>query len=235
VCEPGIGCALSQGVTEGGAACTTGTEHCESSDGFCMPAGPRPVVNGDAAPEVWTWPVAACEANQYQNGDLDYDGNSYWPDWPNGSTNLPTSFRYIGPFLANGQPYPKINFETDGPGSENDCNPAATTPTGAPNVTAIDKFCTVPPSGAKFYPFWSLSSREGIDGTNNISGECVWNFGNDIAGLTTQDFGGSSHNGQYGQPDVSRYAGTLITGGEPNPEVTGACAGLTLSKVLGSR
>ena len=80
-----------------------------------------------------------------QNGDLDFDGQSYLPDWPNGSRNFPTTFRYVGPFQPTVATYPQIQFETDAPGSEYLCNIA----------TGVG--CTAPPIGAKFYPFWSLS------------------------------------------------------------------------------
>ena len=94
-----------------------------------------------------------------------YDGQSYLPDWPNGSRNFPTTFQYIGPFTTGGHTYPQIQFETDAAGSENLCN----TTTGAG--------CTAPPIGAKFYPFWSLSPLFG--GLGGHSAVCVWNFGND--------------------------------------------------------
>ena len=90
-------------TTEGGGACPsdnfTSDALCEYSDMTCAPAGPRPVaVNGTT--EKLNWPIAGCQDNYFQNGDLDFDGSSYIPDWPDGSPNHPTSFAYIGPFAT---------------------------------------------------------------------------------------------------------------------------------------
>ena len=59
-------------------------------------------------------------------------------DWPNGSSNYPTSFQYTGPFTRTGRPYAKVQFVSDIGGSSNLCNVA----TGAG--------CTVPPISAQF-------------------------------------------------------------------------------------
>ena len=187
-------------TTEGGGACPsdkfTSGDLCEFSDATCVPAGPRPVVENGTVVK-WDWPVAGCEDDAFQNGDLDFDGSSYTHDWPDGQPNHPTSFAYIGPF-SHGKSYPQIQFETDIAGSEADCNIA----TGAG--------CTAPPGGAQFYPFWSLARG------------CVWNFGDVIPGRTKTDFGGDA---QYGTPDVARYGGTIISPVLSNPQTSGACAG----------
>ena len=151
--------------------------------------------------------VAECNQERTQNGDLDYDGQSYLADWPNGSRNFPTTFQYIGPFTRGGHTYPKIQFETDAAGSEALCN----TMTGAG--------CTAPPIGAKFYPFWSLSPLFG--GMGGHSAVCVWNFGNDQPN-TVLDFG---RDAQYGTPNVARYGGTLTSAVIPNPQFNGRCKG----------
>jgi hypothetical protein len=204
----GVVCANA--TTEGGQPCPTtdpGTGAlCEFSDAYCMPAGPRPIyVNGNL--DTVSWPVAGCQDNVFQNGDLDFDGSSYIADWPDGTGHHPTSFSYLGPFDALGHPYPQIQFETDLAGSEFDCN----TFTGAG--------CTAPPLGPgnapTFYPFWTL-------GRNALSGVCVWNFGNSIAGRTTQSFGGDA---EYGTPDVARYGGTLTSQVISNPQLTTQCGG----------
>jgi hypothetical protein len=197
-------CNASTGVcqnatTEGGVACPSNNfasgSLCEFSDMTCVPAGPRPVdVNGTA--EKLSWPVAGCQDNFYQNGDLDFDGSSYIRDWPNGSPNHPTSFAYAGPF-SHGKSYPNIQFETDLAGSENNCN--ITTGAG----------CTAPPAGAKFYPFWTLNHS------------CVWNFGDVIPGQTARNFGADA---QYGVPDTARYGGTLASPVLGNPQAS--CTGL---------
>jgi len=51
-------------------------------------------------------------------------------------------------------------------------------------------------------------------------GVCVWNFGNDIAGVTTQDFGKDA---QYGKPDTAFFGGTLTSPVMSNPEFATGC------------
>ena len=200
-------CSLSTGLcqnatTEGGGACSTNNAAsgalCEFSDMTCVPAGPRPVdFNGTVV--KLSWPISGCQDNFFQNGDLDFDGSSYIRDWPDGSPNHPRSFAYIGPF-SNGKSYPKIQFETDVAGSENDCN--VTTGAG----------CTAPPRGAKFYPFWTLGHGGRL--------ACVWNFGDVNPGHTRRAFG---RDAQYGTPDVARYGGTLTSPVLTNPQTQGSC------------
>ena len=173
---------------------------CEFSDGRCFPKGNRPFfINGVQTTE--NSPIAFCLQNAFENGDLDFEGNSYIPDWPNGSSNFPTSFRYIGPF-TNGHTYPSIQFETDAAASEALCHVG----------TGVG--CTAPPLSAKFYPYWTLTSK------GRAQGQCVWNFGADIAGVTTNDFGKAA---EYGTPDVARFGGTLTSPVTPNPALSKTC------------
>ncbi len=227
---PEQGCSLTTGAcpgatTEDGLACPapagqsepnfTEGLNCEYSDALCLPAGPRHISN-DGATTVADWPVAGCQADYFQNGDLDFDGTSYQPDWPDGSSAHPTSFEYIGPF-SNGRTYPDVQIETDLPASEGFCN--VTTGLG----------CSVPPVGAAFYPFWSLGRSQVNHGPALSSAmvpagqgpqrsfpACVWDFGNDIPGTTINNLGGDA---EYGVPDVLRYGGTAISPVEPNPEL----------------
>jgi hypothetical protein len=211
-CSPTTGLcqnATTQGPN-GPVACPTNNPAsgalCEFSDGYCFPKGARTAfIDGKPVTEVSR--VAECNQERTQNGDLDYDGQSYLADWPNGSRNFPTTFQYIGPFTRGGHTYPKIQFETDTAGSEALCN----TMTGAG--------CTAPPIGAKFYPFWSLSPLFG--GMGGHSAVCVWNFGNDQPN-TVLDFG---RDAQYGTPNVARYGGTLTSAVIPNPQFNGRCKG----------
>jgi hypothetical protein len=208
--------AICQGATtEGGVACPSNSFisglPCEFGDAICIPAGPRPVeVNGQTS--TWSWPIAGCEDNYFQNGDLDFDGVSYINDWPDGSSHYPSSFVYAGPFDGNGHTYPNIQFETDIGGSEIDCN----TSTGAG--------CTALPHGASFYPFWTIGVQSNPTGFPSApaAGTCLWNFGNDIAGVTTQDFG---KNLEYGTSNVARYGGTLISPVMSNPQLDPKCKG----------
>jgi hypothetical protein len=187
-------------TTEGGLACPSDNfasgNLCEFSDASCFPKGSRTVTTNGVNSTV-SWPIAGCQTNFFQNGDLDYDGTSYVADWPDGSANHPTSFQYIGPFTNGLHTYPQIQFETDAAGSEANCNIG----TGAG--------CAVPPLGPgnapTFYPFWTLSHG------------CLWNFGNIIAGRTAQSFGGAA---EYGTSDVARYGGTLASAVLSNPQLS---------------
>jgi hypothetical protein len=205
--------ATTEGTTY--TTCPTGGGNCEQSDGYCIPAGSRPVtLNGN--PTTWTQPINNCQDNQTQNGDLDYDGSAYNADWPDGSANHPTSFRYLGPFDAAGNQYPSVQWETDAAGSEQNCTSSSSnTP------------CKVPPDGAGFYPFWSMTNLQGLDGITTSSTPCVWNFGNDIAGITTSDFAKDTQYGSSG----THFFGTDISAVTPNPTTNSNCPNLTLSNV----
>ena len=199
--------ATTQGPS-GPVACPTNNAAsgalCEFADGYCFPKGNR-TATIDGAPVTESARAAECYNNRFQNGDLDYDGQSYRPDWPDGSPNHPTTFQYLGPFTGSGNIYPQVQYETDAAGSENLCN----LNTGAD--------CTAPPIGAAFYPFWSLSPLATGMGGHNAG--CAWNFGNDQPN-TVMDFGKDA---QYGVPDVARFAGTLTSAVLPNPQFSFRC------------
>jgi len=219
-CNPNTGVckgATTEG-TKGPIACPSNNfasgQLCEFADGICLPQGTR-TVTIDSHNVRETSPINFCLDNLFQNGDLDFDGLSYKSGaWPNGSRNVPTSFRYAGPFVRSGQPYPKVQFESDAPGSAFLCN------------VFTGNLCVVPPLAAQFYPFWTLTNKKG----QNVGhgpfpvGACVWNFGDIIKGVTTQ---GLRRDRQYGVPDVARYGGTTISRVKLNPEVSGGCPPLT--------
>ena len=219
-CNPNTGVckgATTEG-TKGPIACPSNNfasgQLCEFADGICLPQGTR-TVTIDSHNVRETSPINFCLDSLFQNGDLDFDGLSYKSGaWPNGSRNVPTSFRYAGPFVRSGQPYPKVQFESDAPGSAFLCN------------VFTGNLCVVPPLAAQFYPFWTLTNKKG----QNVGhgpfpvGACVWNFGDIIKGVTTQ---GLRRDRQYGVPDVARYGGTTISRVKLNPEVSGGCPPLT--------
>jgi hypothetical protein len=180
---------------------------CEYADAFCFPQGPRPIDVNGVMTTAWS-DDNQCSANRYQNGDLDFDGLSYQrSSWPtSGDPNHPTSMEYLGPFQANGRPYPQIQFETDINGSAFLCD----TTTGAG--------CVVPPTDANFYPYYSLGRS--TPGFGNFGNLCVWNFGGNLS-TTINNFGGDA---EYGTPDVSRYGGTSTGPVQPNPEFTSFCS-----------
>ncbi len=147
------------------------TTNPEASDAPCWPNG---FTHGGHAPPN---EVAGCIQTIAQNGDLDYDGTSYWPNWPDSTK----PDRYPSPFLqqeprTRGHAYKTIQFQTNAPASESTCAP-----------TGVG--CAVPPSVApgNFYPFWTQA---------RVHGQCVWEFGQMRNGNT---FGGTH---QYGQPSA---------------------------------
>jgi hypothetical protein len=175
---------------------------CEFADGNCFKEGVRNVqINGVETEEFSA--STLCLANRYQNGDLDFEGTDYQPNsWPDGSAKHPTYFEVIGPFDAQGQPYPEIQFETDANGSAFLCN------------TGTGEGCVVPPTSAAFYPFFSLSPFSLAWGKT-----CAWDFGN-VSPKTIEDFG---QDAQYGTPNLERYGGTSTSVPMPNPEFSGKC------------
>ncbi len=200
--------ACQSPTTEAGLACpfhnlVLTLVPCEFSDGLCMPRGPRPLVVNGAFQQVG-WPIAGCQANTFQNGDLDFDGSAYLADWSNGSSLHPTSLQYIGP-VSHGRGYPQVQFETDVGGSEALCD------------THTGRGCTAGPIGAAFYPYWSVGRSTPAVGSSLPSGTCAFNFGGTIPTATVASFGGDA---QYGRPDTVRYGGTLISSPRANPELS---------------
>jgi hypothetical protein len=200
--------ATTQGPN-GPVACPTSNAAsgapCEFADGSCFQKGARTaLVNGVPTEEFSA--ANQCFANRFQNGDLDFDGLDYIASaWPDGTRNHPTAFQYVGPFQANGRPYPQIQFESNVGGSSALCDVA----TGAG--------CTQPPIGSQFYPFWSFSPT--FSALGSFTTRCVWNFGN-VLPTTIQTFGKDA---QYGTPNVARFAGTSTSAVLPNPQFTGGC------------
>jgi hypothetical protein len=135
-----------------------GAESTEPGDAFCYPRGDTHF--GQAPPNI----VTGCEDDVFQNGDLDFDGNSYWPDWPNSTTpdRFPSTFRQAQPTTVGGARYSRFQFQTDAALSEASCK--------FPDTSG----CAVPPPAApgKFYPYWTLTRS------------CVWEFGNMTNGST---------------------------------------------------
>jgi hypothetical protein len=150
----------------------------EPDDSPCFPEGYT--HHHQAPPNL----VAGCANFFAGNGDLDYDGTSYWSDWPNSLT----PHRHPSPFLqmqprARGRNYQHIQFQTNAPASEASCKPTG-------------QGCAVPPPGAPghFYPWWTLAE---------VNGKCVWEFGQMTNG---RSFGKTD---QYGKPALDWYYGNL--------------------------
>jgi hypothetical protein len=130
----------------------------------------------NSAPDLATGCLAA---------DLDYDGTSYWRDWPDSTRpgKFPSPLLISPPSTVHGAPYPQMQFLTDNPATNSECSPSATAA------------CVVPPPQAPggFYPYWTLAS--GRSSGQHGSG-CVWEFGQMTNGNT---FGGDA---EYGPPTV---------------------------------
>jgi hypothetical protein len=143
----------------------------ESGDAFCYPAGDT--HKGQAPPNI----VTGCLDNVFQNGDLDFEGSPYWPDWPNSTTpnTFPSTFLQSQPTTGAGVTYPSFQIQTDAALSMSTCN----------NFPASTVGCSVPPPNGpgKFYPYWTLTTS------------CLLEFGNMTNG---NNFGGF---GQYGVAD----------------------------------
>jgi hypothetical protein len=105
--------------------------------------------------------------------DVDFDGNSYLPDWPDGDANHPGPWAFTSPQSRDAQgnwssQISDVRFETDIPAIDFACNII----TGAG--------CSVPPNGAAFYPWFHLITA---------NGGCAWALSNDIPGQLN-GFGG---------------------------------------------
>jgi hypothetical protein len=143
----------------------------EPGDGPCFPAGD---THGplNSAPDLLTGCTGA---------DLDYDGTSYWRDWPDSTqpNRFPSPLLISPPSTVRGALYPQVQFLTDNPATNSACSPSS--------IAA----CVVPPPQAPgaFYPYWTLASVAHASG-------CAWEFGQMTNG---NSFGGDQ---QYGQPTV---------------------------------
>src|SRR6266568_2568666 len=168
--------------------------------GGSCPAGNTEGVTGDLEPtdadDNFCFPGAASLRIQV-TGCLDtntgFDGVSYKPVWPDGNTTLhSTSLLLASPQTVGGLNYDRAAFEADLPRIEvNTCN--RSTGAGCTLIPTTDDG-----SPANFYPFYSIGT---------VRGQCAWLLGNDIAGLTANDFG---KNNQYGSLLPLNY---LVFGG----------------------
>ncbi|MDB6103542.1 MAG: hypothetical protein JWO52_3541 [Gammaproteobacteria bacterium] len=148
--------------------------------------------------------------NLAEGGDIDFDGSSYRFDWPDGTRNTATSFAVrsvagngLGPLSRSSdgrydKPFPIIQFETDVSASEQTCQ-------------SNGVGCVVPPTGAQFYPFYSLENGDGSDA-------CTLVFGN-LTGRGTQTFG---RDAQYGPANLPWFFGQNSGGPQANPCVSKA-------------
>jgi hypothetical protein len=154
------------------------TQAAANDDPPCYPKGDT--HGGIADPNL----VTGCEpvvGPLPTSSDLDFDGTSYWPDYPTklNPGPFPSPILQQQP-LTGGKQYERIQFQTTVPASEASCD--LTTGQG----------CTVPPPQAPghFYPYWTLA---------DVGDHCVWEFGHMTNGNT---FGGDAQYGTFIQESL---------------------------------
>lgn len=151
----------------GGYEAPGGKEGPEDSDALCYRAG-------DTHGSLHSQPDLAtgCQDNFEQNGDLDFDGEPYYADWP---TRVKPTATWAGSFVqglpttTHNKQYSSFFFQTDIALSELVWTPST------------QNKCTVPPKGpGHFYPYWSEAQNHGV---------CTIDFGNVFNGNHLNDFG----------------------------------------------
>jgi hypothetical protein len=170
------------GPYETAAAGGDGATKVESTDAPCYPAGD---THGalNTAPDT----ITGC-LDFFGFGDLDFDGTSYWPDWPTSTRphRFPGAFAQVP--LSRGRPYTKLQFVTTVSASEEGCD--LTTGAG----------CTMPPTGpGNFYPYWTQAFDRELG--------CTWQFGNVRRGNT---FGGEAQYGVVRPTTMGGFASPIL-------------------------
>jgi hypothetical protein len=124
-----------------------------------------------------------------------FDGTSYQKDWPDGNPLHPKPIIFTSPLTGPNYNinYSRTAFEADLPVIESTCN--IMTGTGCTLIPTTDDG-----QPANFYPFYTSGEV-----TNDT---CVWTFGNNIPGVTEQNYG---KNNQYGALQGLPY--TIMGGG----------------------
>jgi hypothetical protein len=174
--------ACPAGNTEGFGSNTSPTD---GDDNFCFPGTEALVVH----------------INGCTDTNTGFDSLGYQPVWPDGNTALhPESVLFSSPRTGPGDrvDYSRVAFEADLPRIEaNTCN--RLTGAGCTLIPTTDKG-----TPAAFYPYFS-AFQNGVQNEQG-NGGCVWGFGNQLPGATT-NFG---RNAQYGSLLSLTY---LVVGG----------------------
>ncbi len=113
------------------------------------------------------------------SNDPGFDGAAYLPDWPDGNTNLhPTPFLFTSPLTGSGygNQYQRVAFQADTPAIEIAPECYHATGLNCMRVPLTDNGQPV-----AFYPFFWTSKH--------TSAGCWWGLGNDVPGMTKNDFG----------------------------------------------
>jgi hypothetical protein len=133
--------------------------------------------------------VTGCDVFFGAIGDLEYDGQPYWADWPNSlkAGPFPSPFLQQQPTSA-GHRYSQIQFMTDTSATEFN--------TGCNLVNGTG--CVLPPKGpGHFFPYFTLAK---------VGGNCVWEFGNMTNGRT---FGADKQYGTVTPTTRGAFAGPV--------------------------
>jgi hypothetical protein len=157
----------------------SGTSATDGDDDFCFP--------GTEALRI--------HVNGCTDTNTGFDSLGYQPVWPDGNRKLhPQPILFSSPRTGpgDGVNYSRVGFEADLPRIEGTCN--RSTGAGCTLIPTTDKG-----TPAAFYPFFSAFQNGVQDEQGN--GGCVWGFGNNLPGATT-DFG---RNAQYGSLLSSTY------------------------------
>jgi hypothetical protein len=176
-----------------------GDESLEPTDAPCYPQGD---THGDLNTPPDT--VTGCVVT-FAGGDLDFDGQPYYADWPvstQPTQTLPGSFVQQLPTSRGSGAYTLYQIQTDAAYSEPNCSVA--TPAG----------CTIPPVGpGGFYPYWSFvqagSGHGGSPADGGRFGGCVVEFGNVASGPGVNNLGGDA---QYGTDQAARLGAPAFQG-----------------------
>jgi hypothetical protein len=178
----------------------------EVGNALCYTAGDT--HPGYAGPGTSTDPdrMTGCQDNLFQNGDLDFLGTPYYPEWPTGPTPtslFPSSFVEQFP-TSNGLQYQQYFAQTDVALSESQCGGNSVVPGGGTPAG-----CTVPPQGpGGFYPYWSQVLG---------NGGCSLEFGNVSSGFGVSNLGKDA---QYGTDQFAAFGYPQFIG----PKHTNPCA-----------
>ncbi len=149
-----------------------GTSATDGDDAFCFP--------GTEALRI--------HINGCTDTNTGFDSLGYQPVWPDGNQALhPQPIQFSSPRTGAGDSvnYSRTAFEADLPRIEGTCN--RSTGAGCTLIPTTDKG-----TPAAFYPFFSAFQNGAPN--EQSKGRCMWGFGNDLPGATT-DFG---RNAQYG-------------------------------------
>ena len=182
--------------------CTGSTPVPPSAAGLSCPAGDSEGISTDLEPtdgdDNFCFPASQSSLVKVQgctDTNTGFDGVPYQPLWPDGSADHPSSIVFTSPLTGPvyNTNYKRTAFEADLPRIED--------PTVCHRLTD-GSGCTLIPTTddthapAAFYPFYSIGSEKSADVQHTDNNhECVWMLGNDIPGMTTNDFG---KNNQYG-------------------------------------